>query len=190
MALVTLAQFKTYVGVTRGVDLADDEIVQQALDAATVAINEALERNIKIAGAASARTYATKASALLFIDDCSTVTSVDDNGWLLTVDEYQPEPLNGISRSGEYRPFSEIRRLGGWRDSFGWANVVVNATWGWASIPTPLQVACDILAKDILANRDVSFGIAAFTEYAGIRARANPQVWERIQPFSLRVGVG
>lgn len=190
MALVTLAEFKKYVGITRGVDLADDDVVQSAIDAATTGINELLERDISIAGAASDRKYATKASPVLFIHDCTTVTKIDDNGVTLAATDYQLEPLNGVGRSGGYRPFSEVRRVTGWYDSCGWAYVTVTATWGWATIPEAIAVACNILAKDILSNRDVSFGIAAFTEYAGIRARANPQVWERIQPYSLRVGIG
>lgn len=192
-ALVTTAAFKSYVGVNRNVDLADDDVLTAALDAATSGINEALDRHIVLAGDALAtpRHYATKRSALLFIDDCTTVTSVVVNDWTLTVDvDYQLEPVNGIGRSGEYRPGSELRRRGGWLDSCGWACVVVTATWGWEVIPAPIVTACSILAKDILANRDVSFGIAGFTEYGGVRARANPQVWDRIQPYSLHVGIG
>jgi hypothetical protein len=193
MALVDRAVFKTYLGVNRAVDLGDDDQLQVALDSATAGINEALDRHVALAGVAAAtpRVFATRHSPLLFIDDCTTVTSLVDNTYALTATDYQLEPLNGIGRSGEYRPYSEVRRLGGyWYDSGGWANVTITATWGWAQIPAPIVAACQILAKDILANRDVSFGIAAFTEYAGIRARENPQVWARIQPYSLHVGVG
>jgi len=191
VALVTAAEFKTYVGVNRGVDLADDSVLQAALDAAGVGINEAIDRRVEIADlVATPRLYAPRGGPLLFIDDCVEVTAINDNGVLVDVLGYQLEPVNSIGRSGEYRPYSEIRRLGGWYDACGWASVNVTARWGWNVIPAPIVAACQILAKDILANRDVSFGIAAFTEYAGIRARANPQVWDRIQPYSLHVGIG
>jgi hypothetical protein len=191
VSLVQLEPFKGYLGVTRGADIADDELVQDALDAATSAINDCLQRDIALAGVvATPRSYPSRLGPLLFIDDCVSITSVVDDITTLTTDQYQPEPLGQRDRSGGYRPFSEIRRRGGWFDSQGWAVITVTATWGWATIPGAVTEACKILAKDILANRDVNFGIAAVTEYAGIRARSNPQVWGLLQPYSLRTGVG
>lgn len=190
MALVDLVTFRSYAGINRFAP-SDDDLIVAAIGAATVGINEATERHFASADVtATPRSYPSKCSPLLFIDDCTEVTSITDNATALTVDQYQLEPLNNTGPSGEYRPYSEIRRRCGWYDSCGWANVVVTAKWGWATIPSPIVEACKILAKDILANRDVSFGIAAFTEYAGVRARSNPQVWDRIQPFSLHVGIG
>lgn len=191
MSLVDLDTFKSYLKVNRGANPADDDTLQAALDAADSGINEALERHIAVADTvATARVYAPTRSPFLFIDDCVEVTSIVDDTYTLATSDYQLEPLNNRGRSGEYRPYSEIRRQGGWFDSGGWATVTVTAKWGWAQIPAGVTEGAKILAKDILANRDVNFGIAALTEYAGVRARSNPQVWDRIQPYSLHAGIG
>lgn len=191
MALVDIETFKSYVNSATNVNPANEALLQAALDAAGVGVNEAIGRNIRPAATvASDRRFVSRRGDLLFIDDCAEVTGILDDTYTLVADDYQLEPVNGLSAAGEYRPYSEIRRRGGWYDSYGWASITVTARWGWETVPSPIVEAVKILGKDIAANRDVSFGIAAFTEYAAVRARANPQVWNLIQPYSLHVGLG
>jgi hypothetical protein len=190
VAIVSLYAFKGYLKV--GHD-ADDALLQDVLDAAHVGVRELTCRNIDTADlVATERLFVPRYMPTLWIDDAAEVTSVVDYGTALTVDtHYQLEPVGNRATSGEYRPYSEIRRRGGWfPSSDGFATVAVTARWGWTTLPEGAVTAVKILGKDILANRDVTFGIAAFTEMAGIRARENEQVRMRLSGLSLRTGVG
>jgi hypothetical protein len=192
MGYVDIATFKTYVGSARGANTADEALLQSALDAAHAGINEALQRELVVASAASDRLYVPSNDYVLRIHDCTTITSITAGTAVLAAGGWQAEPLRP-SWSGLVRPYEQVRRLWSvWYRTawYGQATITVNATWGWAAIPVEAVEAVKILAKDIASNRDVSFGIAGFTQYAGIRARENPQVWNLIGGLRRMEAVG
>ncbi len=177
MSNVSLAEFKAWRKQNANFNAETDDIMQAALDAADAGINEGLQRQIGAVAVASARTFDVRGDCILRIDDCSTVTLID--GVAVDTTVYRLEPVGNRAPSGQWRPYEQIRSTSVWTgDTFG--GVAVTATWGWTTIPVQVTEAAKILAKDILANIDVNFGIAAFTEYAGVRARSNPQVWDLV----------
>jgi hypothetical protein len=185
VSYVLLADFKSWVRNELGT--AEDSILQAGLDAAVVAVNEHCGRSFTVAGAASARSFVPESYRLVIIDDCTSVTSVVENGAAVAASGYQLEPLNGRRPSGLAVPYDQIRRIyGDWyidASDEGRATLVVTAAWGWAATPAPVIEATKILAKDILMQRDTRNGVAAFGEFGSLRVRLNPYVEELLKPF-------
>ena len=159
---------------------ADDSLYTSALAAAISEIRSGTQRNLVLAPVtATARVFVPSSRMHLRIDDAVSITSVTNKGVTLT--GYQTVPLNGVSASGEYRPIEQIDLINGDLFEFGDDNAAeatctVVARWGWLDIPEPIRFATLILAKDVLSNRDVRFGLVAVTDAAGIGARTNAEV--------------
>ena len=187
-AYVTLATFKSYIENKR-TGTANDDRLQAALDAAHRGIDDFLGRTMSVAGSASARSYAPDGDELLTIHDCTTITSVTENGLTLTANvDYQAEPLNGITETGATWPYWQLRRLNGYGwytnpPTYGAVTVSVNAAWGWAAIPYPVVEACKMLAKDIAAARELRGDVAGFGEYGVVRIRQNTQINGLLAPY-------
>jgi hypothetical protein len=181
MSFVDLPTFKRYMSVNRGTDLADDTVLQLALDSAEILISEMTGRTIVLTDNLSAtRYFPARGVAVIDIDDAVTITAVTDTSVLVDPLDYQ------LYRSRTDVPYTQIIRPGSWADTLLQSTVGVTGVWGWASIPAPIKQACLILAKDIASNQNVSFGIAAFTDY-GMRAKDNPQVEMLLAPYDRRL---
>jgi hypothetical protein len=193
MSIVTLPTFKSYIR-DEGNGL-DDAILQGYLDAATAALNNACSRQWVLAGSAAARSFQPRGwSNTLYINDCTTITSVVDNGVTLTVGtDYQPEPLNHLSDAGETVPYYKlVRPYLDWYSNNGLASVVVTATWGWAAIPYQISQACLVLGKELCNNQDVRLGIVAVSDAAisGIRTNKIARDAVNAYPHPNSIGVG
>ena len=183
MPIATLDDVKDFVRTTlTGVE---DDIITNSLSAAIGLINETTQRDWSVATTATARVYAPDfGSAVLRIHDCTSVTSVVENGATLTAGtSYQLEPLNGRSWSGQAVPYTQIRKLtGSWYVYGGQATVTVTATWGWAAIPAQIVEAVKILTKDIIDHRDIRFGTQV-TDMGASRVRQASLISDLIATF-------
>lgn len=194
MAYVTLTTFKAYIQNER-TGTANDDRLQAALDAAHQGIDNWCARKFAVASGSSARVYRpAPGSRMLWVHDCTTITSVVEDGTTLASGtDFQPEPLNGITAAGESVPYDCLRRLGyqAWWYEDDEPTVTVTASWGWAAIPSPVVEACKLLAKDIATAREVQFGdVAGFGEFGAVRIRSNPQVAALIAPYRRAEAVG
>lgn len=183
MAITTLANFKTFARVETA--SVDDVFLQAALDAAETTVRSTTGRYLAVAGSATARSYVPNGSAILRFDDCTSVTSIVDDGTTLVAGtDYQLEPVNALNIAGETVPYTQARRLGGvWSSSTeGKATIVVTAPWGWAAIPSWAVSATLILARDIVQARDQVGGVAGFGEFGAVRVRENPMVAAILAP--------
>lgn len=182
MPIVTLASLKDYARNELGT--ADDVAIQAALDAAHYSAYDYAGRQFELAGAASARTFVPTSWHILEISDCTSITSVVNNGTTVAASDYQAEPVGGRSDSGATVPFTRLRMLtGAWYCWNGQASVTVTATWGWAAAPAAAVEAVKILAKDILHQRDNRSGVAGFSEFGAVRVRQNPYVAMLLDPL-------
>lgn len=178
------AEFKPFMSVTRGVDTSDDTLLRWALEAAEATINDTWRRNYTVAsGTPTALTFAARGGQWLFVDDFVSLTSVATTSG--TVDSTYYTAARPRTRGGSY---DAIMHRYSWPDTCGFPDITVTADWGWTAIPKTVKYACMVLAKDVAANQQVSFGIAAFTEYAGVRAKANPQL--EILLGTIPIGIG
>ena len=180
---LTVEQIKAYCRNEIPTD--DDEFVEAAGDAAEMALDAACQRRFAVAGAATARVFIPPCLDALRIHDCTTVTSVVNNGSTVLAANYQLEPLNGLTWAGETRPYDQIRLLSGsWSRDGDEATTSITATWGWAAIPDRITQAALILAKEIITNRDeVKLGLVGFSDVGGVVARTNPIVRDTIKDY-------
>lgn len=189
---VSVSTFKDYARVETAT--ADDTEIEAAINAAEQQLDIACQRRFVVASGATARLYAPQTLTLLRIHDTTTVTAVVNNGVTVAAANYQLEPVNGLTWAGETVPYTQVRLLGtgewDFGDFDGKASISVTGTWGWAAIPAPIVEACKVLAKDILGNRDVRFGLVAVTEAAGISARTNPIVRTAVEQYKRQEAFG
>lgn len=170
----------------------DDEWIEDALSAAEQWLDNECGRRFEVAtGTPASRVFVPSGSPLLPIDDCVSVTSVTENGATVTSGAYQLEPLNGRGVAGEVIPYSSIRRLYDidWCADHGRATVSISADWGWTTIPALVRESCKIIAKDLLGNRRMQFGLVAVTDVSGIAARAHPTVVKTVEQYGSLQGM-
>ena len=194
MSIVTLATFKTYIrDEASGIN---DATLQGYIDAASVALGNACGRQWVVAsGSATARSFKPQGcSARLVINDCTTITSVVDNGvTLVSGTDYEPFPLNHLSAAGETVPYNTlVKPYTAWYTATGLASVVVTATWGWAAIPYQITQACLVLGKELCNNQDIRLGIVGIAEGVVTGIRQNKIVRDAIYayPHPNSIGVG
>ena len=183
MPISTLANFKTFARVETA--SVDDAYLQAALDAAETTVRSTTGRYLVVAGSATPRSFVPDGSCVLRFQDCTSVTSIVDDGTTLAAGtDYQLEPINGLNVAGEAVPYTRALRLNGtWSNTVeGKATVVVTAAWGWAAIPSWAVSATLILARDIVQARDQVGGIAGFGEFGAVRVRENPMVAAILAP--------
>lgn len=165
----------------------DDAFYSAALDAAVQTMNDECQHQFAVASAtATPRTFVPAyGSGRLFIGDCTTVTSVVENGVTLTVStNYHLEPVNTVNAAGLTVPYSSIRRRSSWWYTFdGTGTVVVTATWGWTTIPVRVVEAIKILTKDIIENRDARGGLLTFGDQGLASSRPNSYVNQTIAMY-------
>lgn len=191
-SLVTLSEFKAYIGTEL---TADDVNLQATLDAAESAVFSHLRRRVVLAsGGAASRLFVPLTRWIVETDDFTTLSAVSNDGTAVVASGYQLEPLNGLSVSGEYRPYSRIRLLSSywssnWASSVdnrlrlpGEATVSVTAVWGWASIPAAVKLAVMMVGKDMRTAKDVQYGLL-FTDQAAVRIRQNSTVLEMLRDY-------
>ena len=169
--IVDLASLKTYLR-NEGVAYDDQGLVNAELTA-EVLLADITGRTWNVAtGTPSARLYVPRGDDVLRIHDCVSVTSVVAGTSSISSTAYQLEPVNQLTWSGQYRPYEQIRMIYGFWYQYGRkATISVTADWGWSAFPSPIVEAAKVLTKDVLAHRDVKFGLVGITDYGGVRAR-------------------
>lgn len=175
MSNLTVNTFREWKDTFNGIS---ESVVQAAIDAAEEAINDHCGRVFAVAGStATARLYVPRLSDVLGIHDCTTVTAVTQSSVAVSSSLYQLEPVNGLTAAGDSVPYTSIRLLdSNWSPDGAKAVVSVTATWGWSALPDRYYEAVKIMTADILEQREIRNGVLGFTEYAGIRVKANPMV--------------
>lgn len=144
---------------------ADIEEIREAIVGAQQQLDNACVRRFDVAGEATTRVFVPDSPTVLIIDDCTSITSIVENGVTLDPSVYQAEPLNNLSSAGETVPFDRVRRVSGcWYRDAGRATVSITAPWGWQAIPPQIVEACKIVTKANLEVRDARFGLAAILE--------------------------
>jgi hypothetical protein len=172
--IVTLEAFTTWA---RDTITADTSTKLDALNAAERWVCNETGRNwILVTGstAATARVFRPeRCTQVLFIDDAATITSVAENGTTLTAGvDYQAEPLNGLTPSGESCSYDRLIRLDAeWYTDNLRATVAVTAKWGQVSIPYEVEQAVLYQAKAMLQGRDYVGAVLAATEAGAITER-------------------
>lgn len=175
------------------------ELLERAINSASRSIDQHCRRNFYVDSATSSRVFRPEGWDLVYVDDIATTTGLvvetdtSDNGtfdttWATT--DYELDPPNGISSSGEAWPFTAIKAVDSRRFPYGRRSTVrVTATWGWAAAPPSIEQACLLLAARIYRRRQSPEGVIGFGEFGAVRlTRQDADVADLLMPYK-KVGV-
>lgn len=202
MALVTLSKYKTAIKETSS---SNDQFHQDALDDASAAVAAYTDRDLGVATATADRTFFYDGSGFLEIDDASAVNSVrfdtqatalDSATWEAFRDGPAGVPYSYLVLPGPYRVSGEMGftyNLDQWLARSGGFNqetrVIVNATWGWATVPNDIQRATIWTASAYEAMSESAGGTMSShsvadvsTSYVFNAAASNPDAQSDIPP--------
>lgn len=184
----TLNELKSVLRIT---DNMDDALLEGAIESASRMIDGFTNRYFYNGGSAT-RDFAASDAYFTFTDDLQSVTSISSTNYVggsyttWTTNDYQLEPLNGIS-GGIAQPYTNIRAVG--KLTFpsvnGQALVRVTGTWGWSAVPQPIKQACLIQASRIFKRYDSPLGVAGFGDMGVVRvgSRLDPDVEHLTMPY-------
>lgn len=188
----SLAQVKSALRI---IDTTDDALIEGAVEAASRMIDGHCGRSFYDAGTET-RYYAAASSYVIDVDDFSTSTitletassdyGVYDETW--TTSDYQLEPHNGLLDGQEWA-YDRIRAVGDYLFPVGSdgkeVRVKLTASFGWASVPTPVEQATIIQASRIFKRYDSPLGVAGFGEFGVMRVSRmlDPDVSMLVDPY-------
>ncbi|MFC7380889.1 phage head-tail connector protein [Sphaerisporangium rhizosphaerae] len=196
MAYIDLTTVKSALGIT---DTERDAILEQAIAAACLSIDERTGRSFTRSGSATTRVFRTKGrtvrpddegygAELLLVDDIADtdglVVEVSSNGadWVIVSSTaYEPTPDNALAKN---RPITGLLRL-----TASWSmfrRVRVTAVWGWPAVPDSVKQAALLQAMRLYKRKDSPDGTAGSAEWGIIRvSHIDPDVKALIEPYRL-----
>ncbi|MFF8768496.1 hypothetical protein ACF07Q_28610 [Nocardiopsis dassonvillei] len=166
---------------------AEDERLDQALNAASRGIERIAGRHFNRADAPSTRAVVPLRDRLLVVPDFHTVEGLaveDTAGQMWDAAGLQLEPLDGVQDGVEGWPYWRIRSLGGPFPRQGdRATVRVTARWGWAAVPADIVEATLIAAAELWKLKDAPLGVTGMADWGMIRVRDNPKVYSLVAAY-------
>jgi hypothetical protein len=190
---ITLAVLKASLGIS---DTVDDTALEQAVEAASRAIDGHCSRRFWTDSTATARVFYPDTPYVCRVDEFHTTTDLavktdtgDDGTYEQTwaSSDYQLEPLNGVADGREGVPYRQVRAVGDYTfpttNASNRAPVQVTAKWGWAAVPEPVQQACLLLAAELFKRKDAPFGVAGFGDFGAVRIREDARVMSMLAPY-------
>ena len=172
-------------------DLADDPMIELAIESASREIDQVCERIFY--QASGTRVFVPRDSYVVEVDDLRSLTTLKtssgadgifDITWAAT--DYQLEPLNGIV-GGIVSPTTHIRAIDDYLFTIdgGEATVQVVGNWGWDAIPTAIRQAAVILSSRIFRRNDSPLGVMGFGDMGVVRvSRIDPDIDALISPYN------
>lgn len=169
-----------------------DTLLEQALTAASRAIDKATGRRFWLDGTAVQRVYRPQGRTV--IEQDGTALLVDDIGstsgllvetgsgasWSV-IATWEAIPDNALVLG---RPITGLLRSGGW--GTGTSRVRVTARFGWPAVPDEIVQAALIQANRLFKRKDSPEGVTGSAEWGVVRlSRRDPDVWNLIEPYVL-----
>jgi hypothetical protein len=170
-----------------------DEAYERAIEAASRQIDEFRGDQFWLDQTPSARLFRAEHPLILWTGDFATptgltvATDLDGDGIYETVwatTDFSVEPLRRLNG----RPFDRIIAVGDKEFPCAYARptVQVTARWGWPAVPEAVEQACQILAIDHFKSKDLTGGVAGFSDLGPVRVAAfNPQARALLMPYKL-----
>lgn len=187
----TLAELKARLNIT---DTSEDTILEAVIEAASRSIDS--ETGRVFYAASETRYYTAEDYTVLFVDDLLEVTSlksdinadrVYETEWTTT--DYDLEPYNARSATGEKVPYTRVRLAPYSTRSFPTVRkgVEIVGSWGYCatgSHPKAINEACLLMAARLFKRKDAPFGVLANPEFGAINLpRLDPDVRLLIRPY-------
>jgi len=193
----TQDELKQFVGIPT-TDTADDNLLDDAINAASRQIDAYCGRYFYQDGSVSARVFFTNHPYDLKVDDISTTTGLiikyddtDDGTYEITVpsSDYQVLPLNGVVGGITGNPYYIIQLISD--SNYEWPldigsnrpRAEITAKWGYASVPQQIKQATLMLASELFAMRNAPLGVAGVSDFGIVSVQQNREVTKLIAPF-------
>ena len=172
-------------------DATDSDLIERitsAIPAAAAMIDSDTGR--VFASSTATRVFAPEYSDVLYVPDFTEITAlrVDDNDdgvfeTTITAADYE---LDTVSDQAGW-PFDTIRLLGRTFPSGGRRRrrVEIEAEWGWADVPEPINQACSLMASRIAQRSSAAlFGVQSFGDAGASMIRSkDPDYLNLIGPY-------
>ena len=191
----SLNDLKTALRIQDGVD---DSLLELALESASRMVDEYTMRSFYNAGTAT-RVFTPISDDVCHIDDAISISNIAVSTLLNKTynqtwanEDYQAEPLNGVSDGLTGWPITRLRAIGNYEfpndetqyryeGRYGQedvATVSVTAVWGWSAVPTAVKQATIIQAMRIFKRLDSPLGVISSpdTGYFRVSNRIDPDV--------------
>ncbi|GHG09721.1 hypothetical protein [Streptomyces hydrogenans] len=195
---VDLAEFKAYlVGQANATLTGQDAQLTDALESASREIEAYCARQFNRSDSATPREFEPAGRDYAMVDDFHTATGLvvrlDTSGdgsfaTILSPQQYELSPANGVVDGMEGWPFYRIRLLSGttFPCHYGGRSrtLQVTARWGWADVPPPVRAACRIMAAETWKLKDAPFGVLGLDEFGIVRVRQNKLAVSKLAPYS------
>lgn len=183
------------VTITQMDDLPDDVALERAVGTVSRYIDGRCGRRF-YQKSGTVRYYTAEDYDELEIADLVSVDSLetDENAdrvyertWVAT--DYDLEPYNAATDGWPYT-YIHVAPSGNYSFPTTRKGVKVTGTWGWPSVPEPIQEACLLLAAQIFMRKGAVFGIVGGGEMGEVAyiARRDPHVRMLLERYS-RVGM-
>lgn len=191
---------KEYLGINAAIN---EWQLDQAIKAASRAIDNYCGRRFWLDNAVVTRTFAATGSTVLSLPDgigsttdlvVKTDTTADGTfatTWAAT--DYQLLPVNAPYAFPEPEPWTEIQATGSLTFPAGTQArpnaVQITAQWGWPSIPDPVVSACLIKASRLYHRKDSPQGVAGFGDFGPVRLSRSEDgdVVDLLNPYRVLV---
>jgi hypothetical protein len=181
----TRSQLKAWLSIT---DTGRDTIIDQALTAASRAIDNHCHRRFFADSVISARTYRPQGRTRwlsdgeeLVVDDIYTTSglvvetgTVGGSTWT-AITEYDTLPENAVARGVPIT--SLLRTRTPWTYGQPWTRIRVTAKWGWAAVPDVVFQATLMQASRYMKRKDSPEGVMGSADWGLVRVtRVDPDV--------------
>ena len=193
----TQNQLKGFVGIPTS-DSGDNDLLDDAINAASRQIDAFCGRIFYAETSASARKFFTNDPYRLRVDDISTETGLvvkldddDDGTYEVTVasTEFQLLPINNVVGGILISPFYIVELFSG--GSHEWPldfssnrpRAEVTAKWGFPSVPEQIRQATLMLASELFAMRNAPLGVAGVGDFGVVNIQQNREITRMIAPF-------
>jgi hypothetical protein len=190
VSYITPDELRAFVGA---VSSTIEPMMADACLSASAEVNSYCGRTFTAADTATARRFNVVAPRYVVIDDAWQIDAVKtdstDDGTFDTTwsaNDYETEPLNGVSAGQSGWPTTLLRAVGTLHFPVNRqrTTVEVTAKWGWGAVPAPVRQATLLLAAETLKAREAPFGVAGIDAMgAVVRVRQNAMVAAKLNPF-------
>ena len=194
---ITQNQLKAFVGIPTS-DSQDDDILDDAINAASRQIDAFCGRQFYADGSTSARKFFTNDLYRLRVDDISTTTGLvvkyddDDDGTYETTvssSDFQVLPINGVVGGIQGNPFYIVELISDgnheWPLDFSSnrPRAEITAKWGYATTPEQIRQATLMLASELFAMRNAPLGVAGIGDFGVVNIQQNREITRLIARF-------
>jgi len=193
----TQNELKAFVGIPTS-DSQDNDLLDDAVNAASRQIDAFCGRQFYADGSATARKFFTDDLYRLRVDDISTTTGLvvkydddDDGTYEVTVSSSDVKllPINGVVGGIQGSPFYIIELISDTSNqwpldySSNRPRAEITAKWGYAATPEQIRQATLLLASEFFAMRNAPLGVAGVGDFGVVNIQQNREITRMIAPF-------